>query len=250
MCKYLIRRFSVIHKFDKNEEWRYPDGWGPIIYEDDGKQWMCIGKTFNTLRVPADIESLKDISKYEAYTCIADGYGKDPKSTKLLRDKNGKLVYRWTKNAPPMQPDLEEAFIKAGLMDQDEAIFLPKDVETGNPVVFHTGTTYWNEYRQKWIAIMVEQGGTSYLGEMWYAEADSPFGPWDKAIKIAGHDKYSIYNPSHLPFYDKEGGKIIYFDGCYSMSFATNDWTTRYDYNMVRYKLDLSDPRLQKVWED
>src|SRR5947209_632238 len=93
--------------------------------------------------------------------------------------------------------------------------------------------------------IAVEAGGTSMLGEVWYAEADTPLGPWAYARKIATHDKYSFYNPKQHPEFDKDGGRVIFFEGTYSATFSGNpDPTPRYDYNQVMYKLDLSDPRL------
>src|SRR6185437_11783093 len=83
------------------------------------------------------------------------------------------------------------------------------------------------------------------LGEVWYAEADSPLGPWVYARKIVTHDKYSFYNPKQHPMFDKENGRIIYFEGTYTTTFSgNNNPTPRYDYNQVMYRLDLSDRRL------
>jgi hypothetical protein len=83
------------------------------------------------------------------------------------------------------------------------------------------------------------------LGETWYAEADSPLGPWVYARKIVTHDKYSFYNPKQHPLFDKENGRIIYFEGTYTMSFSGTTYETpRYDYNQIMYRLNLSDPRL------
>jgi hypothetical protein len=104
----------------------------------------------------------------------------------------------------------------------------------------------WNAYRGKWIAIFVEQGGTSQLGEVWFAEADSPQGPWTECVKIVTHDKYSFYNPKQHPYFDQEGGRLIYFEGTYTHTFSGNDQRTpRYDYNQIMYRLDLADERLQ-----
>ena len=43
------------------------------------------------------------------------------------------------------------------------------------------------------------------LGEIWYAEADTPLGPWVYARKIVTHEKYSFYNPRHHPMFDQAG---------------------------------------------
>ena len=109
----------------------------------------------------------------------------------------------------------------------------------------HAGSVNWNEYRKKWIMVFVEIGGTSFLGEVWYAEADALTGPWKDAVKIVTHDKYSFYNPSQHPQFDQDQGRVIYFEGTYSQTFSGNaNPTPRYDYNQIMYRLDLSDPRL------
>ena len=76
-------------------------------------------------------------------------------------------------------------------------------------------------------------------------EAESPVGPWGNAVKVVTHDRQSFYNPRQHPMFDKDGGKIFFFEGTYTHSFSGNpDATPRYEYNQILYKLDLSDPRL------
>jgi len=83
------------------------------------------------------------------------------------------------------------------------------------------------------------------LGETWYAEADTPLGPWVYARKIVTHDRYSFYNPKQHPVFDEMDGRIVYFEGTYVNTFSGNpDKTPRYDYNQIMYRLDLADARL------
>jgi len=83
------------------------------------------------------------------------------------------------------------------------------------------------------------------LGDIWYAEGDTPVGPWVYAKKIATHNKYNFYNVTQHPFFDKDGGRYIYFDGTYSTLLSQMDYETpRYDNNQIMYRLDLNDPRL------
>ena len=104
----------------------------------------------------------------------------------------------------------------------------------------------WNDYRQKWIMIAVQIGGSSLLGEVWYSEADQPQGPWPLACKIVTHKDYSFYNPRHHPYFDQSGGRLIYFEGTYADTFSGAKFPTpRYNYNQVMYRLDLADPRLK-----
>ena len=112
-------------------------------------------------------------------------------------------------------------------------------------MALHRGSVRWNAFRKRWIMICNEIGGTSFLGEVWYAEADAPEGPWLRARRIATHDHYSFYNPVHHAFLDQKGGRIIYFEGTYAQTFsATKVPTPRYDYNQIQYRLDLADGRL------
>jgi len=121
------------------------------------------------------------------------------------------------------------------------------DAQSGRQVTPHGGSVYYNAYRRKWVAIFVEAGGeSSYLGEVWYAEADTPVGPWAYARKVVTHNKYSFYNPKHHPYFDQKGGREIFFEGTYSFTFSGSleNATPRYDYNQIMYRLSLDDPRL------
>jgi len=121
------------------------------------------------------------------------------------------------------------------------------DVKSGKSITPHNGTVYFNEYQRRWIGIFVQQfGQPSNLGEVWYAEADTPVGPWAYAKKIVTHNKYSFYNPKQHPFFDTEGGRVIFFEGTYSFTFSGSleTSTPRYDYNQIMYRMNLDDPRL------
>ena len=119
----------------------------------------------------------------------------------------------------------------------------------GRPVQIHGGSIAYNAFRKKWILIGVQQdpkATPSLLGEVWYAEADAPTGPWPSAVKVATHPRYSFYNPRHHPFLDEDGGRVVYFEGTYTRTFSGNPTPTpRYEYNQLMYRLDLSDERLK-----
>ncbi len=135
--------------------------------------------------------------------------------------------------------------IRRGKLKLDEALLRLRDRDTGKPVMAHGGSVHWNAHRRRWVMIAVESGGTSFLGEVWYAEADTPLGLWAYAVKVVTHDRYSFYNPKQHPMFDQHGGRVIYFEGTYTHTFSGNsDQTPRYDYNQVMYQLDLADERL------
>jgi hypothetical protein len=179
------------------------------------------------VRAPATFEGTTNASAYEAFA----------------RNANGDRA--WRRDGKPFGPDEERALIKEGKIAAADAWFQPKDIASGKPVRLHRGSVNWNAFRKKWVMIACEQGGTSALGEIWYSEADAAEGPWRRAAKIVTHDKYTFYNPAHHPFFDQEGGRVIYFEGTYTHQFSGNpDATPRYDYNQIMYRLDLADPRL------
>jgi hypothetical protein len=87
--------------------------------------------------------------------------------------------------------------------------------------------------------------GSSFLGEIYIAESDNIEGPWVHARKIVTHDQYSFYNVAQRSFFDEAGGRIIYFEGTYTMMFSGSEIPTpRYNYNQIMYRLDLSNPDL------
>jgi hypothetical protein len=125
-----------------------------------------------------------------------------------------------------------------------------KDAATGKDIHLHISSVAYNEFRKKWVMIAEEGKGTSELGEIWYAEAPAPEGPWQRAVKIVTHEKYSFYNPAQHPFFAQGGGRYIFFEATFANTFAKTDKTTpRYEYNQIMYRLDLADPRLSGAQE-
>lgn len=119
----------------------------------------------------------------------------------------------------------------------------------GRTVKPHTGAIAWNSFRKRWVTIFVELfGKPSGLGEVWYAEADAPTGPWGKAVKVLTHENYTFYNPQVHPEFTPEGSPILLFEGTYTSEFADHaSPTPRYNYNQMLYRLDLNDPKLAEA---
>lgn len=116
----------------------------------------------------------------------------------------------------------------------------------GTPVKPHSGSIAWNEYRRRWVTVFMEAfGRPSVFGELWYAEADSPQGPWGTAVKVLSHDNYTFYNPRLHPEFTSDGSAMLFFEGTYTRQFADRpEPTPRYDYNQMLYRIDLDDPAL------
>jgi hypothetical protein len=238
------QEFERIAALELKDLWRFPGQAHPVRHRDSGIEYLHLGEVFPTVRVPAQLEHFTNLDRYEAWTCLADRSSSGTPS--VARDAEGHLRWRWQPNSKPMDSTTEQALLAAGQIQPEEARFCPVDVDSGRLVRLHRGSVNWNPHRNRWILIAVEQGGTSALGEIWYAEAPELTGPWRLAKKIVTHTQYSFYNPVHHSFFDQKGGRIIHFEGTYVNTFSGNpDTTPRYDYNQVMYRLDLDDQRLE-----
>lgn len=111
----------------------------------------------------------------------------------------------------------------------------------------HRGSIAWNKYRNKWVTVFCQLGGTpSGLGELWYAESDAPIGPWGPAVKVVTHNNYTFYNPTLHPEFTPVGSPILLFEATYTATFANHAFPTpRHDYNQVLYRLDLDDSAMR-----
>ncbi len=113
---------------------------------------------------------------------------------------------------------------------------LPENIRGGASCVV------WNDYRQRWILLSED------FGDVYYAEAREPEGPYGRAVKIIDHNNYNFYNVATHAFFNQEGGRVIYIEGTYTTSFTSApEKTPRYNYNQVMYRLDLDDPRLAEA---
>jgi len=189
------------------------------------------------LRVRAQWDDVIDPNRYEVWTALeAKGSaGRSERPCRWVRFAD--LTGRDASARPAVIKALEEE-------GKDVHVY---DVESGRKVTAHNGTVYFNAHRKRWIGLFVQHfGESSFLGEVWYAEADTPVGLWAYARKIVTHKKYSFYNPKHHPLFDRDGGRVILFEGTYSFTFSGSleTSTPRYDYNQIMYRLDLDDPRM------
>ena len=220
--------FEKIVKLDLGEKWRFPQGNAVRVREGDGDYWYFAAPLCHT-RVKATLQAVRDPANYEAFAWDGERYA-------------------WTRDHAPTTQHAEDELIRAGKLSAEAARYRVVDAVTGEAVSIHGGSIEWNEFRKKWVLIASQAGGKSapsYLGEVWYAEADSVTGPWRKAVKIASHPHYTFYNPRHHTFLDEDGGRRIYFEGTYTQTFSGNPVATpRYEYNQIMYRLDLADSRL------
>ena len=219
-------------------------GGHPVRYRENGIDYLFFADPFPQVRVPANVEAILDPAEYEVLTPILSH--KKENLPDLDRNSQGKLVFRWRKNSSLLTMPLARKLVRAKHLAADEFPWVLVDIETGQRVIVHRGSIYWNEYRNRWVMVCLETfGKPSFLGEVWYAEGDSPTGPWAFARKIVTHHKYSFYNPKQHPVLAEKHGRIIFFEGTYTNMFsAAKVATPRYNYNQIMYRLDLADSRL------
>lgn len=119
-------------------------------------------------------------------------------------------------------------------------------VEGDEKITPHRGSIAWNDYRKKWVTVFTQLfGKPSGIGEIWYAEADQPTGPWGSAVKVITHANYTFYNPRLHPEFTPPNSPILLFEGTYTQQFADKPHPSpRHDYNQILYRLDLDDPDL------
>lgn len=224
-------RFKKVGEVPLEKEWPMPGGHAVRAKTADGDHfYFC--RPFAHVRVPAAAESLRDWKKYE-----------------MLRFDESAQRWRWQADVRPTTQKEESALRSAGKLPDALVRHRFVDAASGEPIDVHTASIQWNEYRSKFVIIALQiagKGAPSHLGEVWYAESGSITGPWSPAVKVATHPQYSFYNPIHHGFFDREGGRVIYFEGTYTATFSGNPTPTpRYEYNQLMYRLDLSDDRLK-----
>jgi hypothetical protein len=203
------------------------------VRPENGKEKTMVyfGDPYPFLRIPYSFEAWQDPSTYEVFAEASEA------GSPIQWRKDGRVHRPW---------NIEKGRLRRKA--SSPLVIQLVDAGTGEEVVAHRGTVNWNTHREKWIMITTQAGGkSSYLGEVWYAEAEKPEGPWRNAVKIVTHDHYSFYNPRHHPYFDSDDGRFIYFEGTYTTLFSKTPEqhkTPLYDYNQIMYRLDLDGARL------
>jgi hypothetical protein len=191
----------------------------------------------NPVRFPATVAGVSDFAALQAFSALpADG------GTALATNPDGTLAYAWTAGAAPVTA----AALTAAHVDGDQGLDgHVTDIASGAGVQVANDSAMWNDYRKRFSKIIQQQYGTSFLGESWYIEGDTPLGPWVYARKVVTHDDgYTFYNPNIVPYFSEAGGRIIFYDATYTAAYTSLTPTPRYNYNEIMYRLDLDDPRL------
>jgi hypothetical protein len=209
----------------------------PFRVRASGVDYLYLYPNF---RVRAEVSALRDLKNYEAFTCVASDGKVRGKETVVERDAAGHVRYSWKAGADRLHAGRLSELLTAGKLNRSESWLQLIDIESGAPVEAGRGSIMWNEFLRRWVMII-----SGKPGEIWFSQADTPCGPWIYARRVAAHGGYNFYNPTQHPFFDEDGGRVIYFEGTYTDSFSgAPAKTPRYNYNQIMYRLFLDDPRL------
>jgi len=227
--------------FEPMQHWNIHEGHEsshPFRARVEGVEYFYL---FPNWRVKVDLKSFYDLKNYEAMTCVVGDGKVHGKETELDRDAAGRPRYQWRAGADRLSPNRVRELITADKLKPEESWIDLHDYETGARILAGGGSVYWSDFRHRWIMLY----DSTKAGEIWFVEGDTPVGPWVYARRVVSHDNYNFYNPTQHPFFDQEGGRLIYFEGTYSDFFSgARARTPRYDYNQIMYCLALDDPRL------
>jgi hypothetical protein len=250
---------------------RSPDGKprGVAKLPGDGPTWLTGLISFDHTHLVATYSKIKPpLDEYEVGLCVWDPTESkfvlekvlwktaDGAQPPLLKghpvrwsDAEGKKWLLFGDPFPSIRcPDNLESWKNPSSWETIPAPAPPRAAEGGEEIRPHRGSIAWNAYRKCWTAIFTQHfGKPSAFGEIWYAEADSPLGPWRSAVKVLSHDNYTFYNPRIHPELTPEGATFLLFEGTYTAQFADHARPTpRHDYNQILYRLDLDDPALNR----
>ena len=203
--------FEPVCTYPKDHPLR-PEG-HPFQVVNGGQRFLYFQPTvmgaFPLVRSLPDRAHLTDAASLEAFTCLAPGARYAGADTRLDRAPDGHLLWAWKKDTAALGEDQADALVSAGKMRPEERLTALRDIDTDQAVLSHGGSVFWNPYRKRWVMITTQTfGSPSFLGEVWFAEADTPVGPWLYAKRIATHGGYTFYNPTQHPFFDQEGRAI------------------------------------------
>lgn len=234
--------FERFVKFDGNGEGTLAPSGRPFRAIEGGKRYVYFHET---VRVLDTFETVGDSRQYETFTCLI----RDDED-EVERDENGKVRWTWRKNRKRMDDGWVRSLVKKGKLKREELPVQLVNIDDGRPFRKAGGSIAWNPYLKKWTQIVGELKGDTEVGEIWFATANAPEGPWRAARKVATHamekNPNDFYNPIQHEELSRGNGRFVYFEGTFVNTFSGNPHPTPYyNYNNLMYRIDLADPRLQ-----
>jgi hypothetical protein len=241
----ILRFNDASQRFEKiydESNGAFPGRGEPFKLNVDSIDYVYLGRH---TRFEANADALVDPDRHQVYTPI------NPDSGEVEFLWDGTANFQWRPGGTVVTNDLLNPELHpwnhVRRVDDGGRIWVSGSGGPFGSEGMGRGRALWNPHRNRfvWIAQTVGQG--SAFGELFYMEADTPMGPWVYAGKIVSHshDGYSFYNPRHHPYLSPDQGKTVYLEATYTTLLTDiKDYTPRYAYNQIMYKLDVDDARV------
>ena len=204
--------------------WQFPQGQATTITSAAGA-FVYFAAPYCVTRAPATYEAAMSPASYEAFAWNAT-----------------EERYEWQQERGPTSAADEKKLVTKKSMKAKDARYALKTALTEEALSLFEGSVQWNEFRKRWVLIGTAAGNEQTPGDVWYAEAAEPTGPWSKAVLVATHGGHAFKSIMQIPALAQEEGRCIYFAGTLSGGAAP---IPRYQDNQLVYRLDLKDSRLK-----
>lgn len=222
------KQFKIVKEFPSGMKVRVCRN--TIRIQTEGREWFYLTCPHPIVRVPARPDLFQDPSRYETFAPL---------------DEEGN--WGWQTQTETITNRDQPQLLESTSMTREDGLFHLTDVRTGQSILGMGGTVNWNEYRDKWIMVFTEALGRSKHGEVWYAEADSPLGPWVYARRIATHRQstrfareFTYAFPKLHSYFQKQKGETVFFSGTFGKFLTESAPVPRYEMNEMMYGLDVT----------
>ena len=147
-------RLKIISEFPKDLIIR-PNG---IVarHTVSGREYFYYTGAWGNIRQPAEFSAITDMGTLETFTCLKEGTRLEGNPENVDRVSDGNLRWAWRKNTAPINKDTIQKMVAAKAMRPEEAPFDYRDVNSTASLVYHTGSIYYNPYRQRWVSLVSE----------------------------------------------------------------------------------------------
>jgi hypothetical protein len=187
-------------------------------------------------RVPNEWKAITNPMSYESYTCLESGARFDKAKPRLERRGTGELVYGWKPNTDWIGADEERELIARGLMKKRKLSF---------PFSMRIPALRPARRRAPLLGTLTGRNGSCW------GRRRVRFTTQRRTIQLGRGGlprRLSVTRFVQHPFFDQEGGRVIYLEGTYTSSFSdAKQDTPRYNYNQIMYRVRLDDPRLEAL---
>src|SRR5262249_4500660 len=130
------QRFQQVAEF-KMDAPAYPGGHS-FLHTEDGVEYVYFAHPYPLTRGRATPEDLKDLTRYETFTCLREG--SRLRDAQVERTSDGRPRYAWKRNTPAIGPGEQKKLTAARALQPHEALLQLQDRDSGKAVTAHGGS--------------------------------------------------------------------------------------------------------------